>query len=70
VESTVEDPVQEEKERLREAAAIDTEELKDAVVEFTAAAQNGAQEAVEMGRWAAFYAAFALGFFFGLRKRA
>jgi hypothetical protein len=65
----VEDPVEEEKERLREAAAIETEELKGAVEEFTAAAQNEAQEAVKMGRWASLYAAFACGLFFGLRTR-
>jgi hypothetical protein len=46
----MEDPVEERKEQLRDAAAADTVELKDAVEEFTAAAENGTQEAVEIGR--------------------
>jgi TPP-dependent pyruvate/acetoin dehydrogenase alpha subunit len=64
----VEDPVQEQKEHLREAAATDTEELKEAVEEFKTAAQNDAREAVKTGWWASLYAAFAVGLFFGLRK--
>ena len=47
----MEDPVEERKEHLRDAAAADTVELKDAVEEFTAAAEDGTQEAVEIGRW-------------------
>ena len=66
-ELTVEDALQEEKERLRDAAAIETEELKDAVEELATAAQSEAYEALEMGRWASLYAAFALGFLVGLR---
>jgi trimethylamine:corrinoid methyltransferase-like protein len=69
-ELIVEDSIQEEKERLREATAIETEELKEAASDFAAAARNQAHEAVETGRWASLYGAFAVGLLWGLRKRS
>jgi hypothetical protein len=36
----------------------DTEEFKDAVEEFSAAAETGTQEALEIGRWVFLVAAF------------
>jgi hypothetical protein len=65
----VEDPVQEEKERLREATANDTEEIKEAAGDFAAAARNQAHEVVETGRWASLYGAFAVGLLWGLWRR-
>jgi hypothetical protein len=68
-ELTVEDLVQEEKERLQEATAIETEELKEAANDLAAAARNQAHEIVETGRWVSLYAAFAIGLFWALRRR-
>jgi hypothetical protein len=64
----VDDPVEEEKERLREAAANSAEELKEAVGELAAAAQSQANGVVETGRWAWLYAGFAVGLLLGLRR--
>jgi hypothetical protein len=64
----MEDPVEERKEQLRDAAAVDTIELKEAVEEFSAAAENDAQEAVEIGRWVFLLVAFVLGVLSGRRK--
>jgi hypothetical protein len=64
----MEDPVEERKEHLRDAAAADTVELKDAVEEFNAAAENGTQEAVAIGRWVFLFAAFVLGVLSGRRR--
>ena len=64
----MEDPVEERKEHLREAAAADVVELKDAVEEFTAAAENDAQEAMKIGRWVFLLAAFVLGVLSGRRS--
>jgi hypothetical protein len=65
---SVEDPIEEEKERLREAAATSAEELKEAVGELAAAAQSQANEVVETGRWVWLYAGFTVGLFLGLRR--
>lgn len=65
----MEDPIQEEKERLREATAIETEELKEAASDLAAAARNQVHEVVETGRWASLYGAFAVGLLWGLRRR-
>jgi hypothetical protein len=64
----MEEPVEERKEHLRDAAAADVVELKDAVEEFTAAAENGTQEAVKIGRWVFLLAAFVLGVLSGRRR--
>jgi F0F1-type ATP synthase assembly protein I len=64
----MEDPVEERKEQLRDAAAADTEELKEALEEFSAAAENGTQEAVKISRWVFLVAAFLLGVLSGRRK--
>jgi hypothetical protein len=64
----MEDPVEERKEQLRDAAVADTVELKDAVEEFSAAAENDAQEAVKIGRWVFLLAAFVLGVLSGRRR--
>jgi hypothetical protein len=64
----VDEPIEEEKERLREAAANSAEELKDAVGELAAAAQSQANGVVETGRWLSLYAAFTMGLFLGLRR--
>jgi hypothetical protein len=64
----MEDPVEGRKEQLRDAAVADTVELKDAVEEFSAAAENDAQEAVEIGRWVLLFAAFVLGVLSGRRR--
>ena len=47
----MDDPIEEEKERLREAAANSAEELKEAVGDLAAAAQSQANGVVETGRW-------------------
>ena len=65
----MEDSIQEEKERLREVTAIETEELKEAASDLAAAARNQAHEVVETGRWASLYGAFALGLLWGVRRR-
>jgi len=64
----VDDPVVEEKERLREAAANSAEELKEAVGDLAAAAQSQANGVFQTGRWAWLYAGFTVGVFFGLRR--
>jgi hypothetical protein len=64
----VDDPIELEKERLREAAAHSAEELKDAVGELAAAAQSQATEVIATGRWVWLYAGFTVGLFFGLRR--
>jgi hypothetical protein len=64
----VDDPIEQEKERLREAAANSAEEFKDAVGELAAAAQSQANGVVETGRWAWLYAGFAVGLLIGLRR--
>jgi len=64
----MEEPVEERKEHLRDAAAADVVELKDAVEEFSAAAENGTQEAVKIGRWVFLLAAFVLGVLSGRRR--
>jgi len=64
----MEDPVEETKEQLRDAVAADTEELKEAVEEFSAAAENGTEEAVKIGRWVFLGAAFLLGVLSGRRN--
>jgi len=46
----------------------DTVELTDAVEEFSAAAENDAQEAVKIGRWVFLLAAFVLGVLSGRRR--
>jgi hypothetical protein len=61
----MEDPIEEEKERLRTAAANETEELKQAVGELATAAQA---QAIETGRWLLLYAGFTVGLFLGLRR--
>ena len=64
----MEEPVEERKEHLRDAAAADTVELTDAVEEFSAAAENDAHEAVKIGRWVFLLAAFVLGVLSGRRR--
>ena len=64
----VDDPIEEEKERLREAAANSAEELKEAVDELAAAAQSQANGVVETGRWVWLYGGFTVGLFLGLRR--
>jgi hypothetical protein len=63
----VDDPIEEERERLQEAAANSTEELKDAVGELAAAAQTQANAVIETGRWIWLGAGFIAGLFVGLR---
>jgi hypothetical protein len=46
----------------------DTVELTDAVEEFSVAAENDAQKAVEIGRWVFLLVAFVLGVLSGRRK--
>jgi len=65
---SVDDPSEEEKERLREAAANSAEELNEAVGELAAAAQSQANGVVETGRWVWLYAGFTVGLFLGLRR--
>jgi hypothetical protein len=62
--------VEEEKERLREAAASNAEELKDAVGELAAAAQSQANCVLETGRWICLYGGFTVGLFLALRRGA
>jgi hypothetical protein len=63
----VDDPIEEERERLQEAAANSTEELKDAVGELAAAAQTQANGVIETGRWIWLGAGFIAGLFVGFR---
>jgi hypothetical protein len=64
----VDDPIEEERVRLREAAANSAEELKDAVGELAAAAQSQANGALVTGRWMWLCVGFGVGVFLGLRR--
>jgi hypothetical protein len=64
----VDDPIEEERERLREAAANSAEELKEAVGELAATAHSQANGVVETGCWAWLHAGFAVGLLLGLRR--
>ena len=63
----MDDPIEEERERLQEAAANSTEELKDAVGELAAAAQTQANGVIETGRWIWLGLGLIVGLFVGFR---
>jgi hypothetical protein len=64
----MEDPIEEEKQRLRIAAANETEEFKEVVGELATAAKTQSHEVIGKGRWLSLYAGFTLGLFIGLSR--